>query len=67
MQIYEAVLLEGWVKTSRMLAVVENSTSYGLFVFNVIKDVNNCDVAVDYAFPINNEFKINVGKLQDAE
>ena len=44
--------------------MVENAISYGLFVFNVIRNVNdNCDVVIDYVFPINNELKINIGKL----
>ncbi|XP_065223598.1 type II inositol 1,4,5-trisphosphate 5-phosphatase [Planococcus citri] len=57
--VYDAVLIEGWVKTSRILAVVEYCTSYGFFVFNVIRQGNFIsEVIIDYAFPVDTEFKI---------
>lgn len=59
--LYEAALLDGWVKTSRIVAVIENLSSYGFFVFNVLRNsIGNIDVVIDYVFPINNEFKISV-------
>lgn len=62
-QIYEVVLLEGWVKTSRILSLIENCGSYGFFVFNVFRGSTGIsDILIDYAFPVNNEFKIDVGE-----
>lgn len=59
---YEAALIDGWVKSTRILALIEKLTSYAFFVFNVLRGPNGItDVIIDYAFPINDEFKINVG------
>lgn len=65
-KIYEAVLLDGWVKTSRILALVESSCSYGFFVFNVMRNNTGIsEVIIDYAFPVNDEFKLKAGKFYE--
>ncbi len=64
LKIYEAVLLEGWIKPSRILSLVENSSSYGFFVFNVMRgSAGISEVTIDYVFPVNSEFRICVGRF----
>ncbi|XP_064627898.1 type II inositol 1,4,5-trisphosphate 5-phosphatase-like isoform X2 [Lineus longissimus] len=58
----EAGLVEGWVKTSRVLALVGKEGEYGLLVFKTTRSpcVSPTDLSIEQALPINLEFKCAV-------
>lgn len=55
----EAGLVQGWVKTTRLLAVVEYQNEYGLFLYSVTRTQapNKVELHFDGVLPINGDFR----------
>ncbi|XP_013775252.1 inositol polyphosphate 5-phosphatase OCRL-1-like isoform X1 [Limulus polyphemus] len=58
----EAGLVRDWVKTSRILVLVQNNNEHGLLVFVSSKPnvTSTADLSVEKAFPINEHFKCEI-------
>ncbi|CAG2118652.1 unnamed protein product [Medioppia subpectinata] len=57
-------LVQDWVITNRILALIENHNSYGLLVFvtstPTVKTAS--DLTIESALPVNSDFKCEIGK-----
>lgn len=57
--------MQDWVKMSRILALVERSGEHGFLIFmsNKPKVTSPNDLIIETAFPVNDEFKCEIGKF----
>lgn len=63
-QLHEASLMQGWVRISRILALVERDSTHALFVFLSVTmpPQSFTDLTIERILPIDSEFRCDIGK-----
>ncbi|XP_054269652.1 inositol polyphosphate 5-phosphatase OCRL-like [Macrosteles quadrilineatus] len=59
---HEASLMQGWVRTSRILALLEKDTNYALIVFlsSQTPPIAYSELTIERVLPINSDFKCDI-------
>lgn len=62
-QCHEASLMQGWVRASRILALVEHENEWALFLFisSRMPPEVFTDLAIERIIPVDNDFKCEIG------
>lgn len=60
-QALEAGLVQEWIRTNRLLVLVENSTESALLIYIVSKNVAD-EFSLERTIPLDTEFKCEIGK-----
>lgn len=60
----EASLMQGWVKASRLLALVNKGPTHGLVILLTSRNPPQVysDLTIERVLPIDQEFKCDIGK-----
>lgn len=54
--------MQDWIRTNRLLVLVENSTESALLVYIVSKNVTD-EFTLERTIPLDTEFKCEIGNL----
>lgn len=62
--VHEASLMQGWVRTSRVLALAEHDNNHALFVFmsSRMPPLLFSDLAIERVLPIDADFRCEIGE-----
>jgi hypothetical protein len=62
--VHEASLMQGWVRTSRVLALAEHDNNHALFVFMSSRMPPQLfsDLAIERVLPVDADFRCEIGE-----